>query len=275
MSDQAPRRPRGTGERGPVLLWPDTFTTHFAPAIAAAAVGVLEAAGFRVLVPNRPVCCGLTWISTGQFGVARRVLRSTVHTLAPYLRAGLPVVGLEPSCTAVFRSDAPDLLGDGPDLQRLAEQTKTFAELLTEAAPEFRPHLPQGVEAIVQTHCHQHAILGFDADTRLMDIIGLHARVLDSGCCGLAGNFGMTPEHRAVSLACAEQVLLPAVRDADPGVMIVADGFSCRTQIADARTGRRPVHLAEAVNAAVRGVRLGERPEDTVSPLPGGRRAHC
>ncbi|GAA2374278.1 FAD-binding and (Fe-S)-binding domain-containing protein [Dactylosporangium salmoneum] len=251
------RRPGGTGERGRVLLFTDSFTTAFAPRIAAAAVGVLEAAGFDVLVPPRTVCCGLTWISTGQLGVATRVLRHTVDTLAPYIRAGLPLVGLEPSCTAVFRSDLPDLFGRDQDAERLTRQTVTLAELLTERAPDFAPKVPEGTRAIVQRHCHQHAVLGADADRRLMEAIGLQAEELDSGCCGLAGDFGLTPAHREVSLACAEQGLLPAVRDAGPDTVVLADGFSCRTQVADAGPGRPAVHLAEVLNAAVRARRAG------------------
>jgi Fe-S oxidoreductase len=275
------RRPRGSGERGPVLLWPDTFTTYFSPRIAAAAVGVLEAAGFRVVMPRTPVCCGLTWISTGQLGIAARVLRRTVGVLAPYLRAGVPLVGLEPSCTAVLRSDAPELLGHEMDVQRLQRQTHTLAELLTQRAGDFAPRLAgtddadreTGRDAIVQTHCHQHAVLGFDADREVMGRVGLGAQVLDSGCCGLAGNFGMTSPHRAVSLACAERVLLPAVRDADPDTVVLADGFSCRRQIEQAGTGRRPVHLAEVVNAAVRRTRLGPYPERSMAPLRGANHA--
>jgi FAD/FMN-containing dehydrogenase/Fe-S oxidoreductase len=270
------RPPGGSGERGPVLLFPDTFTMSFTPGIAAAAVGALEAAGFEVRVPDRPVCCGLTWISTGQLDVAKRVLRRTVDVLAPYLRTGMPVLGLEPSCTAVFRSDLPDLLDDSADGARLAGQARTLAELLTERAPDFSPRLSTvdglPVRAIVQAHCHHHAVLGFGADERLMPRVGLDAHRLPSGCCGLAGNFGMTRTHRDVSLACAEQALLPAVRDADPGTVVLADGFSCRTQIDQARTGRRAVHLAEVVNAAVRGRRLGEYPERVLAHRPGDRR---
>ncbi|MER7282782.1 FAD-binding and (Fe-S)-binding domain-containing protein [Dactylosporangium sp. NPDC000244] len=265
------RTPRGTGERGRVVLFPDSFTTAFAPAIAAAAVGVLEAAGFEVLVPPKPVCCGLTWISTGQLGVAERVLRRTVGTLAPYMRAGLPLVGLEPSCTAVFRSDLGELFGRDQDADRLARQTVTLAQLLAERAPDFAPQVPGGVRAIVQRHCHQHAVLGADADATVMKAIGLQAEDLDSGCCGLAGNFGMTAGHREVSIACAEQALLPAVRAADAGTLVLADGFSCRTQIEDADTGRRAVHLAEVLNAAVHGEVLGAYPERRIAHRPGDR----
>jgi FAD/FMN-containing dehydrogenase/Fe-S oxidoreductase len=270
------RRPSAsTGERGKVLLFPDTFTTAFAPGIAAAAVGVLEAAGFEVVVPPRAVCCGLTWISTGQQDTAKRILRRTVDTLAPYIRDGLPMIGLEPSCTAVFRSDLGELFGRDQDADRLARQTRTLAELLTERAADFRPRLAgtdgEPVKAIVQRHCHQHAVLGSDADHQVMETVGLQAEDLQSGCCGLAGNFGMTPGHRDVSLACAEQALLPAVRDARPATVVLADGFSCRTQIEDSDTGRRAVHLAEVLNAAVRGTLLGVHPERQLSHRPGDR----
>jgi Fe-S oxidoreductase len=236
---------------------------------------VLEAAGFRVVVPRKAVCCGLTWISTGQLDVAKRVLRSTVGTLSPYIREGLPMVGLEPSCTAVFRSDLGELFGRDQDADRLARQTRTLAELLTEQAPDFRPRLAgtdgTPVKAIVQRHCHQHAVLGFGPDQEVMATVGLQAEDLQSGCCGLAGNFGMTPAHRDVSLACAEQALLPAVRDAEPATVVLADGFSCRTQIEDADTGRRAVHLAEVLNAAVRGTQMGDHPERQLSHRPGDR----
>ncbi|MGW0436661.1 FAD-binding and (Fe-S)-binding domain-containing protein [Micromonospora sp. NPDC003197] len=271
------RTPGGSGERGQVLLWPDTFTTYLSPHVAAAAVGVLEAAGFRVVMPTQQVCCGLTWISTGQLGTARRVLRRSLDVLAPYLRDGVPVVGLEPSCTGVFRSDAHELLGHNVDVERLVAQTRTLAELLTERSPGFTPQLTsldgRRPKAVVQTHCHQHAVLGFDPDTALMQQAGLDVEVLDSGCCGLAGNFGMTAEHRDVSLACAERVLLPAVRAADPATLVVADGFSCRTQIEDAAIGRRAVHLAEILNGAVRGLAPGDYPEQMLARRPG--RAHA
>ncbi|HEX4815424.1 MAG TPA: FAD-binding and (Fe-S)-binding domain-containing protein [Nonomuraea sp.] len=249
FSDSYRRRgPRGGGERGDVLLWPDTFTDNFAPHIAAAAVKVLEAAGYRVLVPPRTLCCGLTWISTGQLGVAKRVLRRTLRALAPLLRDGTPIVGLEPSCTAVFRDDATALLGHDRDAVRLAEQTTTLAELLTGADGWQPPRIER--EAICQPHCHQHAVLGHEADQELLARAGVRLRTV-GGCCGLAGDFGFTAGHLDVSLACAEHELLPAVRQAGPRTVILADGFSCRTQIQHARTGRRPLHLAELLAAYV------------------------
>ncbi|SFL92516.1 FAD-binding and (Fe-S)-binding domain-containing protein [Streptomyces pini] len=244
--------PRGDGRRGEVVVWPDTFTDHFHPSVGRAAVEVLEAAGFRVKVPGGSVCCGLTWISTGQLGVARRVLGHTLDVLREDLRRGTPVVGLEPSCTAVFRADAAELMPDDPDVGLLREQTRTLAELLAERARDWRPPAVEA-RAVVQRHCHQYAVMGFDADRELMERAGVEADVLDAGCCGLAGNFGFERGHYEVSMACAEQGLLPAVREAGPGTLVLADGFSCRTQVEQAGTGRTPLHLAEVLAAALRG----------------------
>ena len=237
-------RPRARGHRGPVVLWPDSFTNAFDPQIARAAVLVLEDAGFEVRVPTRPVCCGLTWVSTGQLDTAKKVLRRTLDVLRDDIRAGVPVVGLEPSCTAMFRSDGVELLAGDEDMRRLSKQTRTLAELLTERAPDWQP--PQvHVDALVQTHCHQHAIMGVDADTTLMKAAGIDAERLGSGCCGLAGNFGFEDGHYEVSRAAGERVLLPRVRAAAEQTVILADGFSCRTQIEQGGTGRTAVHLAE------------------------------
>ncbi|GGM22869.1 dimethylmenaquinone methyltransferase [Streptomyces fumigatiscleroticus] len=249
------------GDPRTVLLWPDTFSTYFHPAIAMSAVRVLEDAGFRVAVPDRPVCCGLTWISTGQLAVAKKVLRRTLGVLRPYLEAGTPVIGLEPSCTAVFRADAPELLPADQDVRRLAGQVRTFAEQLVQHAPDdWRP--PRlARQATVQTHCHQHAVMKFDADRELMRRAHLDADVLDEGCCGLAGNFGFERGHHEVSMAVAEQGVLPAVRAAAPDSLVVADGFSCRTQIEEGGTGRRAVHLAEVLALALDGNLPGDHPE--------------
>jgi len=244
--------PRG---RGRVLLWPDTFTDHFDPAIAADAVAVLTALGYTVELPPRPVCCALTWTSTGQIGAARRVLRRSLRTIAPWLAEGLPVVGLEPSCTAALRADAAELLPDEPLAAAVAAGVRTFAEVLAEHADELVP-VVTGLRALVQVHCHQHADLGFDADTAVLAALGVDAEVLDSGCCGLAGNFGFEKGHYEVSLACAERVLLPAVRSADGDVAVLADGFSCRTQLRQAGT-REPVHLAQL---AARALGVGPTP---------------
>jgi FAD/FMN-containing dehydrogenase/Fe-S oxidoreductase len=263
--------PGTAGLRGEVVLWPDTFTNHFAPAIGIAAVRVLEAAGWRVTVPaqppsSQPLCCGLTWISTGQLATARRVLRRTVHTLAPYLRRGAKIVGLEPSCTAVFRSDARELMPGDRDVQRLREQTVTLAELLRHHTEGWQPPRLSG-QAIAQTHCHQHAIMGYDDDQALLGDAGLDLDVLDSGCCGLAGNFGFEAGHYDVSMACAERALLPAIHEAPLDVLVLADGFSCRTQIEQASTGHTPVHLAEVLAAGLDGEPV--HPQRPAPPTPG------
>ncbi|MFI6854938.1 (Fe-S)-binding protein [Streptomyces sp. NPDC050416] len=225
---------------------------------------VLEAAGFRVAVPAGPVCCGLTWISTGQLARAQKVLRRTLDTLRPHLDAGTPVIALEPSCTGVFRADAPELMPADPDVRRLAGQVRTFAEQLVHHAPDgWRPPRPAR-RATVQTHCHQHAITKFDADRELMRRARPDADVLDEGCCGLAGNFGFEHGHHEVSMAAAEQGVLPAVRGAAPGSLLLVDGFGCRTQIDQGDTGRRALHLAE-----VTGPRHGGHPPVRASGTPG------
>lgn len=237
-------RPTTPGDRT-VLLWPDTFTNQLDPGPAQAAVEVLEHLGYTVRLPDGPVCCGLTWHSTGQIGVARRVLRRSLGALPP----GLPVIGLDPSCTATLREELPRLLGQ--DAGDVPGRVRTLAEFLDAEGAEL-PRL-DGTRAITQTHCHQHAVLGTAADRRLDVRLGLENAVLDSGCCGLAGNFGFERGHYEVSAGAAERVLLPAVRSADPATVVLADGFSCRTQISQLADGRRAVHFAELLRDALRG----------------------
>jgi FAD/FMN-containing dehydrogenase/Fe-S oxidoreductase len=246
----AGRSPGGDGRRGSVLLWPDTFTNHFHPHVGQAAVEVLEQAGWRVEIPAEPMCCGLTWISTGQLATAKRILSRTVARLATHVRAGGYVVGLEPSCTAVFRADAAELFPEDQDVRRIAEHTLTLAELLTEHTPGWEPP-PLPRQVLAQAHCHQHAVMGWDADLRLLKAAGADAERLESGCCGLAGNFGFESGHAQVSEACAERVLLPRLRDAPADTVVLADGFSCRTQIHELDSGgREAMHLAELLAAA-------------------------
>ncbi|MGW3242065.1 FAD-binding and (Fe-S)-binding domain-containing protein [Streptomyces sp. NPDC001070] len=229
----------GTGPA--VVLWPDTFTDRLSPEVGRAAVRVLEAAGLRAVLPPGRVCCGLTWVSTGRLDRARRVMRRTVRRMAPVLAAGIPVVVLEPGCAAALRTDLPELLGTD-EAAALAGSVRTFAQVLEEHAPEWAPpRLDRSVTG--QTHCHQHAVLGDAAERRLRARAGLTG-TLASGCCGLAGNFGFERGHYEVSVACAEDRLLPAVRAARPGAEVLADGFSCRTQLAQL-AGVRARHLAE------------------------------
>jgi FAD/FMN-containing dehydrogenase/Fe-S oxidoreductase len=236
-----------------VVLWPDTFTDHFDPHIAHDAVTVLESLGYRVEVPGGPVCCGLTWHSTGQLDAARAVLRRTLTTLRPWLAEGVPIVVLEPSCAASLRADLPELLPADAGATELSGAVRTFAEVLAEHTDELadRSDRELGLRALVQVHCHQHADLGADDDRAVLKALGVDATVLDSGCCGLAGNFGFEKGHYEVSMACAERVLLPSVRAADPDVAVLADGYSCRTQLRQAGQ-REPVHLAQLAARALR-----------------------
>ncbi|GGQ08665.1 oxidoreductase [Streptomyces mutabilis] len=267
--------PRGEGEL--VVLWPDTFTEHLSPSVGRAAVRVLEAAGLRVVLPptlwgravvgdgtsrsalallaarRGRVCCGLTYVSTGQLDRARAVMRRTLDLMAPVLETSAPVVVLEPSCAAALRTDLPELLHDDPRAARLAARVLTFAEALECHAPDWTP---PAVDRPVtgQTHCHQHAVLGDAADRRLREAAGLTGE-LGGGCCGLAGNFGFEDGHYEVSVACAEDQLLPAVREAPAGAVVLADGFSCRTQL-EQLAGVRGRHLAEVLAEG-----LEQRPE--------------
>jgi Fe-S oxidoreductase len=233
-----------------VLLWADTFTEYFSPEVGRAAVEVLEHAGFDVLLPKDRLCCGLTWLTTGQLGTARRVLNRTLDAIDPYLAQGIPMVGLEPSCTSLFRSDAEELFAGDPRAARAARSTLTLAELLDQQAPDADLGRLDG-KAMTQTHCHQHATLGSAADDRVMARAGIDNDRLDSGCCGLAGNFGFERGHYDVSVQVGENVLLPALREAPDETIVLADGFSCRTQISQL-SPRRPVHLAEVLRDSIR-----------------------
>ncbi|MDO5501927.1 MAG: FAD-binding and (Fe-S)-binding domain-containing protein [Actinomycetia bacterium] len=232
------------GAGAPVVVFVDTFTEAFAPHVAEAAARVLTDAGYAVRFTHQGGCCGLTWISTGQRAEARSRVGDLVQRLAPAAQEGIPIVGLEPSCTAVLRQDALDLL-EGTDLHgaatAVAGATHTLAELLEETEGWQPPDLG-GLEVIAQPHCHQHAVMGFVADLKILEKSGAQVTRL-SGCCGMAGNFGMEAGHYEVSVAVAEQQLLPALREHE-GAILLADGFSCRTQARDL-AGRQGTHLAE------------------------------
>lgn len=228
----------------PVVLFVDSFTDSFSPGAAEATVRLLRKAGFEPRLPKSRLCCGLTLITTGQLGAARRTLGRTVAELATAARAGVPVVGIEPSCTAVLRSDAVGLLASterGADARAVAEATKTVSELLATAEGWVPPDLT-GTTVVAQPHCHHHAILGWSADRALLERTGATVTTV-AGCCGLAGNFGVERGHYDLSVRVAGQNLLPAL-DAAPEAVVLADGFSCRTQIADLRQ-RPSLHLAE------------------------------
>lgn len=243
------RGSRGSGHAGTIVLWPDSFTNLLEPHVGAAAVEVLEALGYRVVLPRGPVCCGLTWYSTGQLDMARRIVRRSLATLTPYLDAGYPILGLEPSCTSTLRDDARELLPDDPLAERAAASLTTLPELLAD-----RDDLPLDdldADAVVQVHCHQTSTRGAAGDLALLRRVGVRPDQAGPGCCGLAGDFGFADGHYEVSQACAEQSLYPKVRSASTDTLVVADGLSCRTQLAQG-TGRTALHTAEVLRRALR-----------------------
>ena len=241
----------GEGEAPDVWIWADSFTDHFLPRSGAAAIEVLEASGLRVRVIADDACCGLTWITTGQLDKAQKIAARTAATLAPYVESGVPVLGLEPSCTATLRSDLRELTAD-PRAEVVAEGVLTFAELMTRLALPL-PDL-SGVQVVAQPHCHQHAVLGWAADQALLEKAGATV-VRVPGCCGLAGNFGMEQGHYEVSVAVAETHLLPTVR-AHPDAVVLADGMSCQVQLADLADVRAQ-HLAELLASRLTASKVG------------------
>jgi Fe-S oxidoreductase len=243
----ARRKARPAGK--PVVLLPDTFTDHFHPEIGVAAVEVLERAGYAPRIPARRICCGRPLYDYGMLDLARSFLERDLDVLGPSLEAGVPVLVLEPSCAAVFRDELPNLLHGDRRAQRLASQTKILAELI-DADGEAFPLPRLGRRATMQVHCHQHAVMGAAAEERVLTRLGVDLTTLDHGCCGMAGSFGFEAGRRyQVSLAVGERGVLPMVRSTPRMDVLLADGFSCRTQI-EQRAGRRALHLAEAIRLA-------------------------
>lgn len=233
--------PRDPGGRPYALVWADSFSQTLDDTGARAVVNVLEANGFAPIVAP-DACCGLTWITTGQLTGAKKHLTSLLGALAPFAASGIPIVGVEPSCTAVLRDDLADLLPDDPRSALVSGATHTLAEVLS-AVPASARHLPslEGVEIVAQPHCHHYSVMGWDTDQALLESLGARVTRLE-GCCGLAGNFGMEAGHYDLSVAVASHSLLPSL-SAKPDAVYLADGFSCRTQAAQL-AGRGGVHLA-------------------------------
>jgi FAD/FMN-containing dehydrogenase/Fe-S oxidoreductase len=241
------RRPPRSGRRGRVVLWPDTFTNYLHPETGKSAVDVLEAAGYRVELPPRPLCCGRPLYDYGMLTFAKRQLRQIIEALRSALREGVSVVGLEPSCVAVFRDELINLFPEDEDAQRLSRQSFFLTEFLVREGFE-PPTLPR--KAIVHGHCHHKAIAKMTNEETLLAGLGLDFEILDSGCCGLAGSFGYEADHYGISMQIGERALLPAVRAAAADTLVVADGFSCRQQIVHA-TGRRALHIAQLLQIAL------------------------
>jgi FAD/FMN-containing dehydrogenase/Fe-S oxidoreductase len=237
------------GKNRRVILWPDTFNNFFHPETAKAAVEVLENAGFEVLVPKMDLCCGRPLYDYGMLNTARRWVRQILHELKNEIEAGTPLVGLEPSCTAVFRDELVELFPQDQNARRLSKQAFTLSEFLHKYAPEYvLPKLQR--QAVVHGHCHEKAVLNFDCEKTLLQKMGLELTTPDTGCCGMAGAFGFEQKHLDVSLACGERVLLPVVRDASRDSLIIADGFSCREQVRQ-MSDRVPLHFAQVVKMAI------------------------
>jgi FAD/FMN-containing dehydrogenase/Fe-S oxidoreductase len=236
--------PEGDGPR--VVLWPDTFTNRLRPEAGVAAVETLEEAGYRVAMPPGHVCCGRPLYDYGMLTLARRYLGRTLATLREHVRAGDPVIGVEPSCLAVFRDELPKLMPHDEDARRLAGLSVHLPEFLEREGVPL-PRLER--RAVVWGHCHHKATGGIEPEHALLRRMGVEVEPVSGGCCGLAGSFGFEREHYDISMACGEQALLPAVRAAAPSTLVVADGFSCSTQIAHG-TGRRALHVAEVLALA-------------------------
>jgi len=240
---------KGAGSGMRVILWPDTFNNYYHPQVAHAAVEVLAAAGCEVHVPSQPLCCGRPLYEFGLLGSARAYLQRILRALDAEIRAGTPIIGLEPACVSVFREELPNLLAHHEQAKRLSGQVFLLSEFLEHKAPRF-PFRRLKRKALVHGHCHQQAVLKMDAERAVLDRLGLEYEVLDSGCCGMAGSYGFEREKYDVSVKCAERVLLPAVRRASPDTLIITNGFSCRAQIEELAE-RTPVHLAEVLKWAL------------------------
>ncbi len=263
-------RARGVvNPHGPkVILWPDTFNNHFHTDVGVAAVEGLEAAGFRVVLPRGHVCCGRPLYDYGFLDLAKRYLRRTLGVLREDVRAGVPVVGVEPSCVAVFKDELPKLFPHDDDAERLTRNVFHYAEFL-QAQGATLPAL-EG-KALLWGHCHHKATGGIASEQALLRRLGLEVEEVTGGCCGLAGSWGFEAGHYEISMQAGEHALLPAVRQAERGTLVVADGFSCKTQIEQGGTGRRALHVAQVLKLVHDGVG-----EDEVfrKPQPSlGRRA--
>jgi FAD/FMN-containing dehydrogenase/Fe-S oxidoreductase len=259
--------PRREGAK--VLLWPDTFSNYLHTDVGVAAVEALEAAGFRVVMPRGHLCCGRPLYDYGMLRLARRYLLRVLDALRPEIRAGTPLVGIEPSCLAVFKDELPHLLPNDEDAKRLAKQSFHFEEFL--ARHDWEPPQLPGGRALVHGHCHHRATGGVSGETELLRRMGLDVSETETTCCGMAGSWGFEDGHHEISLRIAEHGLLPKVREASSDTLLVADGFSCRTQIEQSGVGRRALHVAQVLKLA----REGGRPEDALRRPPAslGRRA--
>jgi FAD/FMN-containing dehydrogenase/Fe-S oxidoreductase len=232
-----------------VMLWPDTFNTYFRPETGMAAVKVLEGLGASVTIPKRALCCGRPLYDWGYLDQAKRLWRETLDALAEEINSGTLLVGLEPACVSAFRDELPGLFPFDERAKALAKQTLFLTEFIDQYVEASA--LPRiDAKALVQIHCHQHAVLDAKAEARVLERMGVDFEVMKSGCCGMAGSFGFEADKYDVSLKAAERVLLPKICEAKPETLILANGFSCREQI-EQETGRKTQHIAELIASAL------------------------
>jgi Fe-S oxidoreductase len=241
-----------------VLLWPDTFNNYFLPETAKAAVNVLEAAGYHVILPRANLCCGRPLYDFGMLDRAQALLLKILDELSPEIEAGIPIIGLEPSCVAVFRDELLNFFPNDPRAQALASQTFLLSEFLENNSGNS-PLPCFNRKALLHGHCHHKSIMKMSAEESLLRRIGIDFRAPAPGCCGMAGSFGFEHDKYEISQAIGELELLPAVRKAPADWLIIADGFSCREQIAQG-TGRHALHLAEVLQMALEPSRVTEDP---------------
>jgi len=256
-------------EGAAVVLWPDTFNNYFHPGTAKAAVEVLEAVGFRVIVPKANLCCGRPLYDHGMLDRAQSLLLQILDELSPEIEAGIPIVGLEPSCVAVFRDELVNLFPHDERAQVLSRQTFLLSEFLETHAKNFPlPRLNR--KALLHGHCHQKSLMKMTAEEAVLRRLGVDFSSPAPGCCGMAGSFGFEPNKYDLSIAIGELELLPAVRQTPPDWLIIADGFSCREQIAQG-SGRHALHLAEVLQMALSAT--GDEPLPAAHPYPESARA--
>jgi Fe-S oxidoreductase/FAD/FMN-containing dehydrogenase len=249
LRDWYASRSRPNRGRRKVILWPDTFNNYFHPEVGVAAVEALEDAGYDVEIPEIHLCCGRPLYDFGMLDLAKAYLNKILETLRADIRAGVPLVGIEPSCLAVFRDELPNLLPHDEDAMRLSRQSFHFSEFFERVASDYQPPRLER-KALVHGHCHQRATGGIGSELALLEKMGVEADVPAETCCGMAGSFGFAADHYAISMKIGEQALLPAVRGTDAETIVVANGFSCKTQIAQGGTGREALHIAQLMKMA-------------------------
>lgn len=242
---QAPSEAKKTKK---VILWADTFNNYFNSEVAQAAYQVLDHLGFEVIISKAALCCGRPLYDYGMLTLAKKLLSRILSTLKEEIEAGTPIVGLEPSCVAVFRDELGNLFHSNDNAKRLSEQTYLLSEFIMKYAKDFN-FKPLNKKALVHGHCHHKSILKFDAEKAVLERLGLDFEILDSGCCGMAGSFGFEKQHYDISMKIAERVLLPAINKTTPDTLLIINGFSCREQVIQA-TGREVLHLAQVLKMA-------------------------